>query len=711
MVASRRSILLGALLAAAACAAPAQWVQLGPPGASGSVNSILKSGGAIFASTPGGGVSRSTNGGLNWVTTNNGLLNLNVSALAAAGSAIFAATAGGGVYTSTDGGNNWAQTSPLLDPTNLLISDNVLSLATVGSLVFAGPGNYGAFYSPNSGLNWYPAGKGLARDPVNCFIGAGPAIFAGTSTNGAFRTADTGKTWTQVNMGEALLDVRGFASDGVSLYAATFGSGVFVSTDGGTSWHTSNAGLGTKFLLSIIAMPTSGGVTTLFAGSSNSGLFASTDNGGTWAPVPLALPENIVSALMVDGNNIYAGTSDGVLRSTDAGSHWEEITAGFTKSTVNSLLLSQGSLFASTPDGIFRSATRGASWDRITNGITGTNIVSIAASGTTLVAGTTTRGAFVRNGGDTAWHATKLAGYVTAVGSCSGLLLASAGGNGASWSPDSGGTWNAAFDLPVGLDGLAIESFASSGNYAYGASPTKGFFVSEDRGMTWTAADSGMRDLHAHVCIARDTTVYLSTAAGVWISTDRGTAWFPITTGLENHSVTALAFWGSTLFAGTADAGVYVSTDNGGHWRASNAGLPTLQIKSIATDGQDVWAGTVAGGTCRRSLGELLLASGAGLARETPGGYALEQNYPNPFNPSTRITYTLPEEGFVRLTVFDMLGREIDRLVEGRVAPGTHTAEWHARVASGVYFYRLEVLTPGAGARRYQKSGRMVVLR
>jgi hypothetical protein len=210
-----------------------------------------------------------------------------------------------------------------------------------------------------------------------------------------------------------------------------------------------------------------------------------------------------------------------------------------------------------------------------------------------------------------------------------------------------------------------------------------------------------MKDLHAHACTARDSTVFLSTAAGVFISSDFGVGWLPINNGLENHSVTALAVIGKTLLGGTADGGVYVSTDNGSHWRPANAGLPVLSIRSIVTDGQDVYAGTTSSGTCRRPLAELLLSLGTRNSPEPPSGFALAPNYPNPFNPSTRISYTVPEEGFVRISVFDALGREIERLVNGRMPAGTHATEWHPS----------EFSTTGHGGRSFAATRKMILLR
>ena len=81
-------------------------------------------------------------------------------------------------------------------------------------------------------------------------------------------------------------------------------------------------------------------------------------------------------------------------------------------------------------------------------------------------------------------------------------------------------------------------------------------------------------------------------------------------------------------------------------------------------------------------------------AEETPSVYGLEKNYPNPFNPSTTIRFSLPEQAQVRLTVYDMLGREVQRLVEGILDAGNHDVTFDATgLPSGTYLYRFETPT------------------
>jgi hypothetical protein len=74
-------------------------------------------------------------------------------------------------------------------------------------------------------------------------------------------------------------------------------------------------------------------------------------------------------------------------------------------------------------------------------------------------------------------------------------------------------------------------------------------------------------------------------------------------------------------------------------------------------------------------------------------GYQLEQNYPNPFNPSTTISFALPQASEVSLSIFNLSGQLVKKLVAGEMNAGRHSLVWDAtddrgvRVASGVYLY------------------------
>ncbi len=93
------------------------------------------------------------------------------------------------------------------------------------------------------------------------------------------------------------------------------------------------------------------------------------------------------------------------------------------------------------------------------------------------------------------------------------------------------------------------------------------------------------------------------------------------------------------------------------------------------------------------------------INRIKPLAYSLAQNYPNPFNPVTTIKYELPKTEYVTLTVYNITGQVVKKLVDRTVEAGYHEAIWDAsKVASGVYIYKQT-------ARSYTSVKRMLLVK
>jgi len=94
------------------------------------------------------------------------------------------------------------------------------------------------------------------------------------------------------------------------------------------------------------------------------------------------------------------------------------------------------------------------------------------------------------------------------------------------------------------------------------------------------------------------------------------------------------------------------------------------------------------------------------IAEIVPHNFALEQNYPNPFNPTTTIPIALPKNSQIKVTIYNILGKVINVLYNGIAESGRHFYQWNGtdlsgkRVASGLYFYRLEI----EGRKSYTKK-------
>lgn len=109
--------------------------------------------------------------------------------------------------------------------------------------------------------------------------------------------------------------------------------------------------------------------------------------------------------------------------------------------------------------------------------------------------------------------------------------------------------------------------------------------------------------------------------------------------------------------------------------------------------------------------GMLTLGAGEPVGSEPlPTEVSLSRNFPNPFNPSTEISFALPNDRFVSLSVFNILGQEVKNLVSGEMQAGFHKVIWDGTnsngesAPSGTYFYRMD-------AGDYSQSMKMVMLK
>ena len=96
--------------------------------------------------------------------------------------------------------------------------------------------------------------------------------------------------------------------------------------------------------------------------------------------------------------------------------------------------------------------------------------------------------------------------------------------------------------------------------------------------------------------------------------------------------------------------------------------------------------------------------------RMMPTEYAIHQNYPNPFNPVTKLRYTIPKNGLVNITIYDMLGRQVRNLVNQTQDAGYRSVIWDATndygkpVSAGLYLYQIQ-------AGEYMQTKKMVLLK
>jgi len=164
----------------------------------------------------------------------------------------------------------------------------------------------------------------------------------------------------------------------------------------------------------------------------------------------------------------------------------------------------------------------------------------------------------------------------------------------------------------------------------------------------------------------------------------------------NNNPVSGATVYGD--FTGPTSGSRNGSTDSNGQvtlyssyaWSAS--GEWCFEVANVTRSG---WTYNAAANEVTKSCesGDVFKVSKEEMfaGKEMPKIYQLFQNYPNPFNPVTRIGFSMPESGYVTLSIYNVKGELVEKLVDRNLEAGIHDFEWNARgVASGVYFYRLK---------------------
>jgi len=162
------------------------------------------------------------------------------------------------------------------------------------------------------------------------------------------------------------------------------------------------------------------------------------------------------------------------------------------------------------------------------------------------------------------------------------------------------------------------------------------------------------------------------------------------------------------LFIGTGSAQhdlLFKSTDGGDNWFPFTNGLPDSgHVKCILIDtiNNKIFIGVNAHNAQGIYIQDILTSISDDSKRTHIS--VLPQNYPNPFNTSTIITYDLPERVYVSLTVYDVLGKEVNHLVNGCQPAGNYRVELNAvGLPGGVYYYCLK-----AGTRRFIRKALLI---
>lgn len=312
--------------------------------------SITASGNTLFAGAWFDGVSRSTDGGVTWTKTNNGLTGRLTTSVHKDNGVLYAGV-NDGLFISRDEGQTWTR--------GLIASiPSILCFLSHDGKVYAGARNFslasaGVYVTSDQGQNWTRVSTGLPNGSVYRLIAVGNVLYAAVFGGGVFRSADGGANWTAVNTGLGSLQVYDVIALGNHLFASTANQGIFRSNDNGQNWTAASTGLPAGAILNMTVVGN-----TLLAAVVGQAIYRSSDNGQTWTKSQNGVMISFTNVLYTHNGVVYAGPSGGVgvLRSTDEGRTWQPVNGGFDSRFVTFGFYGSGStLYVASYNGVYVS--------------------------------------------------------------------------------------------------------------------------------------------------------------------------------------------------------------------------------------------------------------------------------------------------------------------------------------------------------------------
>jgi photosystem II stability/assembly factor-like uncharacterized protein len=337
----------------------------------------------MFALTS-GGMSETSDGGVSWNPVATGLPATSLGTVEVTDlvidpvtpAKVYLGSSGFGTYKSTDSGVTWN----LSDDGLTALEFTAMTSDGRGNL-YLGTGSSGVLKSGDKGATWSFVNSGLSTDPGGVLIGslvpdasAATTLYAiSSSTTAIFKTTDGGTRWTELELGGFAAAVDPENDQTIYYGNGAAAGGMAKSIDGGSTWSVVSTGLGSNLVTAVAVDPANSNI--VFAGTENGGLFVTTDGGGSWQPAGTGLPTSSqwVTALAIDPatpTTVYVSfAGKDIYKSVDGGNIWVTSSKGMASEEVISTIQISDSpavMYAMSNIGdVYQSTDAGADWSGI----------------------------------------------------------------------------------------------------------------------------------------------------------------------------------------------------------------------------------------------------------------------------------------------------------------------------------------------------------
>ncbi len=367
------------------------------------------------------------------------------------------------------------------------------------------------------------------------------------------------------------------------------------------------------------------------------------------------------------GLAVACGSNGNVYRSSNGGANWTEISTGISSQLSDIEFTDINTGYSAGSSGkIIKTTNGGLNW-------------SVQSTDST-------------NSFTCIWFVNSATGFISGTNTSSAVILKTTN-SGVNWNPCAVVTQSNSLQSVFFIDASSGWSVGYNGTTFLGS-----ILRTTNSGASWQDMFvSSQPNLFIDIFMNNSNEGFTSSSVNISKTTNGGSSlspsFVPANTQLDLEFVNA-----TTGYSCGAPGLIYKTTNGGVNWSqqaAPGGGVPLRTVSMIGDTGFVCGSnGTILKTTNGGQMPTGLISNG----NEIPSGYSLSQNYPNPFNPETKINFSVPllrgvSEGrsvFIKLAIYDMLGRQAALPVNESLAPGKYSIDFNASsLLSGTYFYRI----------------------